>query len=157
MANTFITLEGKRKLEAELVHLTRVERPIIIEAIEVARAHGDLRENAEYHAAKEKQSMVEGRIQVISSKLATAEVIDPSKIKEKKIVFGATITLLNTDTEDKIKYQIVGDDEIDISKGKISFLTPISKALIGKNVGDLVNIQIPKGEVEYEVLKIEYV
>jgi transcription elongation factor GreA len=152
-----LTLNGKKKLEEEYQRLLRFERPSVIAAIEEARAHGDLRENAEYHAAKEKQGFVEGRIADISSKLANAEIIDPSTIKESKIVFGATIHLLNVNSDEKIKYQIVGEDEVDISKGKISVMTPIAKALIGKRQGDVVTVNIPKGEVEYEILKIEYV
>ena len=153
---TVITVKGKILLEAELKRLVEVERPKVIRAIEEARAHGDLSENAEYSAAKEKQSFVEGRIAEISSKMATFEVIDPSLLKLDKIVFGATVNLLNIETDEKIKYQIVGQDEADISKGMISIMSPIARAMIGKFEGDIIIVKSPRGEVEYEVLKIEY-
>ena len=153
---TVITVKGKILLETELKRLIEIERPKVIRAIEEARAHGDLSENAEYSAAKEKQSFVEGRIAEISSKMATFEVIDPSLLKLDKIVFGATVNLLNVETDEKIKYQIVGQDEADISKGMISIMSPIARAMIGRFEGDVIIVKSPKGEVEYEVLKIEY-
>ena len=153
---TVITVKGKILLEVELKRLIEIERPKVIRAIEEARAHGDLSENAEYSAAKEKQSFVEGRIAEISSKMATFEVIDPSLLKLDKIVFGATVTMLNVETNENIKYQIVGQDEADISKGMISIMSPIARAMIGKFEGDIIIVKSPKGEVEYEVLKIEY-
>lgn len=152
-----ITVKGKMQLEAELKKLKEVERPIVIKAIEEARAHGDLSENAEYSAAKEKQSFVEGRIAEISSRLADCQVIDPSTLKTDKIVFSATVTMLNIETDEKIKYQIVGQDEADVSKGMISIMSPIARAMIGKLEGDIVVVKSPKGEIEYEILKIEYV
>ncbi|MCX6113260.1 MAG: transcription elongation factor GreA [Proteobacteria bacterium] len=151
-----ITIKGKIQLELELKRLIEVERPKVIRAIEEARAHGDLSENAEYAAAKERQSFVEGRISDISSKLATFEVIDPSNLKLDKIAFGATVTVLNVEADEKIKYQIVGQDEADISKGMISIMSPIARAMIGKFEGDIIIVKSPKGEVEYEILKIEY-
>ena len=153
---SIITVKGKILLETELKRLVEVERPKVIRAIEEARAHGDLSENAEYAAAKEKQSFVEGRIAEISSKMATFEVIDPSLLKLDKIVFGATVTMLNVETNENIKYQIVGQDEADISKGMISIMSPIARAMIGRFEGDVIIVKSPKGEVEYEVLKIEY-
>jgi transcription elongation factor GreA len=150
-----ITLKGKKALEQELKKLINEERPSVIKAIAEARAHGDLSENAEYSAAKEKQSFVEGRIAQISSRLASCEVIDPSTIKSDKVMFGATVTVLNLDTEEKSTYQIVGQDEANAEKGSISLLSPISRALISKKVGDITTVKIPKGEAEYEILQIE--
>jgi len=152
-----ITLKGKIRLEAELKRLIEIERPMVINAIEEARAHGDLSENAEYSAAKEKQSFVEGRISEISSRLATDQVVDPTTITSDKVVFGATVTVLNVETEEKIKYQIVGKDEADVTKGMISVMSPIARAMIGKFEDDLITVVTPKGEIEYEILKIEYV
>jgi transcription elongation factor GreA len=152
-----ITLKGKQKLEAELRRLIDKERPVIIRAIEEARAHGDLSENAEYAAAKERQSFVEGRISEISSKLATFQAIDPTTLTSDKIMFGATVTVQNLASEDKIKYQIVGQDEADVTKGMISLMSPIARAMIGRFEGDLITVITPKGEAEYEILKIEYV
>lgn len=152
-----ITLKGKRLLEQELKKLIEVERPSVIKAIAEARAHGDLSENAEYAAAKEKQSFVEGRISQISSRIASCEVIDPSTIKSDKVMFGATVTVLNLDTDERSKYQIVGQDEANAERGSISLLSPISRALIGKKVGDITTVKIPKGEAEYEILQIEYI
>ncbi len=152
-----ITLKGKKLLEQELKKLIEVERPSVIKAIAEARAHGDLSENAEYAAAKEKQSFVEGRISQISSRIASCEVIDPSTIKSDKVMFGATVTVLNLDTDERSKYQIVGQDEANAENGSISLLSPISRALIGKKVGDITTVKIPKGEAEYEILQIEYI
>ena len=151
-----MTLEGRKRLEEELKRLTHVERPAVIAAIEEARGHGDLSENADYSAAKERQGFVEGRIQDIGGKLALAEVIDPSKIKSNKIVFGATVTLNDVDQDKEVIYQIVGMDEADIKKGKVAIGSPIARAMIGKEVGDEIVVHAPKGEVNYEVLKIEY-
>ncbi len=153
----FITTEGKKKLEIELKRLLEVDRPAVIDAIEEARAHGDLSENAEYAAARERQGFIEGRIAELKSKLASLQVLDPSKIKESKIVFGATVTIQNLETGDISKYQIVGPDEADVSKGTISIMSPIARALIGKTEGDDALVNTPKGEMEYEIKKIEYV
>lgn len=151
-----MTLEGKKALEEQLKNLKEKERPAIIKAIEVALAHGDLSENAEYHSAKEKQGFIESTIAVISSKIADAEVIDTSKIKSDKVTFGANVSLENLDTGDNIKYRIVGEDEADIKKGLVSILSPIARALVGKREGDIAVVRTPRGEVEYEILKIEY-
>ena len=152
-----MTALGKRRLDEELKQLMTVERPSVVKAIEVARGHGDLSENADYSAAKERQGFIEGRIGEINSKLARAQVIDPSTIRSEKIVFGATVKLEETETSKKITYQIVGVDEADIKIGKISVTSPLARALIGKAVGDEVVVQAPKGSIEYSVLDIEYV
>jgi transcription elongation factor GreA len=151
-----MTVRGKKLLDEELKHLMTVERPTIVKAIEVARGHGDLSENADYSAAKERQGFIEGRIQDINGKLARAQVIDPSTIKSDKIVFGATVVVLETETDKKLTYQIVGVDEADIKSGKVGITSPIARALIGKSEGDEVVVHAPKGEVHYEVLKIRY-
>ncbi|MBP7844623.1 MAG: transcription elongation factor GreA [Proteobacteria bacterium] len=151
-----LTIAGKEALEAELKRLKGVERPAIIQAIEVARANGDLSENADYQFAKEKQSFIEGRILDIGDKLARAEVIDPSKIQAEKVVFGATVTLVDEDGKQR-RYQIVGEPEADLEKGKISVSSPISRALLGKLAGDEAIVRSPKGEVVYEVSKVEYI
>jgi transcription elongation factor GreA len=151
-----ITVTGKAKLEAELKHLLQEERPSIIKAIEEARAQGDISENAEYEAAKERQSMVEGRIAEIQSQIATAEVINPAEIKADRVVFGATVTIADVESEEKVTYQIVGVDEADVKSGKISIMSPIARALIGKKISDVVTVHSPKGEKEYEVLSFKY-
>jgi transcription elongation factor GreA len=150
-----ITVEGKKALEDELRHLKSVERPRVIEAIAVARAHGDLSENAEYSAAREKQGFIEGRIMEIGDKLARAEVIDPSQISSDRIVFGATVTVAD-DTGKNIIYQIVGETEGDLSKGKLSVKAPMARVLLGKHVGDEAVLKTPRGETSYEIVKIEY-
>ena len=151
-----ITSRGKAALEEELKHLKSVERPTIIEAIALAREQGDLSENAEYSSAREKQSFIEGRILDIGDKLARAEVIDPAGVHSTKIVFGATVNLLDEDGK-KVKYQIVGEPEADLSKGRISVKSPIALALLGKLPGDEAVVRSPKGEVVYEIVDIEYV
>ncbi len=151
-----ITVQGKAKLEEELKRLIHVERPNVIKAIEEARAHGDISENAEYEAAKERQAMIEGRIGEIQGMLAGAEVIDPSQIKSDKIVFGATVELLDLETDEEVTYQIVGVDEADVKEGKISILSPLARSLIGKTKGDVVQVKSPKGEKEYEVLNFYF-
>jgi transcription elongation factor GreA len=151
-----MTVRGKKMLDEELKHLMTVERPTIVKAIEVARGHGDLSENADYSAAKERQGFIEGRIQDINGKLARAQVIDPSTIRSEKIVFGATVVVLETESEKQITYQIVGVDEADIKSGKVGISSPIARALIGKSAGDEVIVHAPKGQVHYEVLKIKY-
>jgi transcription elongation factor GreA len=150
-----LTLSGKLALEEELRHLKNVERPLIIEAIAEARSHGDLSENADYQAAKEKQAFIEGRIQDIGDKLARAEIIDPTTIKSEKVVFGATVTLENPEGS-TVVYQIVGEPEANIEKKKLSLSSPLAKAIINKEVGDEVQVQSPKGKVAYTVVEIEY-
>lgn len=151
-----MTVLGKKALDEELKHLTTVERPRVVRAIEEARAHGDISENADYSSAKERQSFIEGRIQEISGKLARAQVIDPSTIDSDKIVFGATVVLEDQESEKSVTYQIVGVDESDIKKGKIGITSPIARALIGKSEGDEVVVDAPKGKVHYTVLEISY-
>lgn len=151
-----VTVEGKRLLEEELKRLTSVERPAVIQAIEVARAHGDLKENAEYAAAKEKQSFIEGRIQYLNGVLSNAQVINPASLNFPHIVFGATVSLSDTDSGQSICYQIVGADEANIQLGKISVASPLARSLIGKKAGDEVVVQTPKGRSTYEIEEIEY-
>lgn len=152
-----MTLQGKVLLEEELHQLKSVDRPKIIEAIATARALGDLKENAEYHSAREQQSFLEGRIREIESKLSEAQVIDVTQISNQgKVIFGSTVTLENSDSGEKVKYQIVGEDESDISQGKISIASPIARALIGKMVDDFVEVQIPSGEVMYDIIAVDY-
>lgn len=151
-----MTPTGKKKLEQELERLMKQERPAVIKAIEEARAHGDLKENSEYKYAKERQGFIEGRIQEINHTLATAEVINPKTIKAEHIVFGATVKVQNLDSNEEITYQIVGKDEADPNDGKISVSSPIAKALIGKHVGAIVDVKVPKGDVSFEVLQIKY-
>ncbi len=151
-----MTKQGHEALKEELQHLKSVRRPQVIEAISVARAHGDLSENAEYHAAKDEQGFLEGRIKDLEDKLARAEVIDPARLDTDHIVFGATVTLAEGESGKEVTYQIVGIDEADISKGKISVSSPIARALIGKQEGDIAVVQAPGGEKEYEILGIRY-
>lgn len=151
-----ITVLGKAKLETELKKLLTEERPSVIRAIEEARAQGDISENAEYESAKERQALVEGRIAEIQNKLVTAEVIDPTQIKADNIVFGAHVTIMDTETEEEVTYQIVGVDESDVKLGKVSIMSPIARALIGKKTGDIVLVSSPKGEKEYEVIQFQY-
>lgn len=151
-----ITKAGLEKLKAELQHLTAVERPAIQKAIAEAREHGDLRENAEYHAAKERQGFIEGRIQELNARLPRLQVVNPADQDSDTIVFGAKVTLENLDTGDTLHYQIVGPDEADLKAHRISFQTPIAKALIGKGVGDVVTVQIPRGMIEVEITDVEY-
>lgn len=151
-----MTASGYVGLEAELKNLKSVERPAIIVAIAEARAHGDLSENAEYHAAKERQSFIEGRILELEDKISRAQVIDVSKLSGKVVKFGATVTVVDEDTEKKSKYQIVGDIEADFSKGLISISSPLARALIGKSVGDSVDVNTPGGGRTYEIAKVEW-
>ena len=151
-----ITKSGLDKLKAELQHLTAVERPAIQKAIAEARAHGDLRENAEYHAAKERQSFIEARIQEINGRLPRLHVVDTTRSATDLIAFGARVTMENLDTGDTLHYQIVGPDEANLKESRISFQTPIAKALIGKAVGDVVKVQIPKGQIEVVITGVEY-
>ena len=153
-----LTAAGAERLKDELRELKTVKRPAVIEAIATARDHGDLKENAEYHAAKEQQGFIEARIRDLEERLSSAEIIDPSKVHANgKIVFGATVELLNVETSDEVRYQIVGELEADVASGLISIASPIARALIGKCDGDAVVVDTPGGEVEYEVVAIEYV
>jgi transcription elongation factor GreA len=147
-----ITLKGKLVLENELKKLLQVDRPSVIKAIEEARGHGDLSENADYDAAKERQAYIEYRISDIQGKLANAEVVDTTALKSDKIIFGATVKLEDADSEEKVTYMIVGEDEADVKVGKISVFSPLARSIIGKRKGDLVEFRSPKGEKEYEVL-----
>lgn len=147
--------EGFDILEAELKNLKSVERPAVVDAIEEARGHGDLSENAEYHAAKEKQGHIEGRIMELEGKLSRAEVIDPKSLSGDRVMFGATITLIDEDDKEVV-YQIVGADQGDVKAGRISFKSPIARALIGRKLDDEVEVKTPGGERYYEVTKIEY-
>lgn len=151
-----MTIKGKALLDAELRRLIHEERPAVIRAIEEARSHGDISENAEYDAAKDRQSMIEGRIGEIQGKLSQAEVIDPSQIKSETVVFGATVHLTDLENDEKAHYQIVGLDEADVKKGLISILSPMARALIGKRKGDNVVVQSPKGDREYEIISFEF-
>jgi transcription elongation factor GreA len=151
-----ITVNGQKKLRDELDFLTNIERPKIIDSISVAREHGDLKENAEYHAAREQQSFVEGRIKDIKLKLSNAEIVDPKKITSSKVVFSATVILFDFDNEKEITYSIVGDDEADIKKSMISINSPIARALIGKEENDVASVETPSGKKEFEILNISY-
>lgn len=151
-----VTKEGYARMEAELKELKTVVRPEIIQAIADAREHGDLKENAEYHAARERQSFTEGRIKELEYKVSAADVIDVSKLGGEKVVFGATVTVLDEDTEEETTYQIVGDDEADLASGKLSFSAPISRALIGKTKGDSVEVTTPKGTRYYEIISVSF-
>ena len=152
-----MTATGFKRLETELEQLKNVERHAIIAAIAEARAHGDLSENAEYHAAKEKQSFIEGRVMELEDQIGRAEIIDISKLSGSSVKFGATVTLVDEDTDEKRKYQIVGDVESDAKKGRISISSPIARALIGKSKGDTVEVAAPGGARSYEILKVEFV
>ena len=151
-----ITVNGEKKLREELDRLTNIERPRIIDAISTAREHGDLKENAEYHAAKEQQSFAEGRIQDIKLKLSNSEIVDPKKITSSKVVFSAKVDLYDFEKEIEATYSIVGDDEADIKISLISVNSPIARSLIGKQKGDTVFAETPSGKKEFEILKISY-
>ena len=153
-----LTVAGAEKLKAELQQLKSVARPEVIAAIAEARSHGDLSENAEYEAAKDKQGFIEGRIAELESKLSHAQIIDPKEIHaEGKIVFGATVTVSDLETDEEATYQIVGDDEADIKIGKISVNSPIARAMIGKEEGDVAEVQAPSGVREYDILNVQYI
>jgi len=153
-----MTIEGAERLRAELKQLKSVDRPRITQAIAEARAHGDLKENAEYHAAKEQQGLSEARIREIESKLADAQVIDVTQIKPTgKVIFGVTVHLLNLDTDKTVIYRIVGEDEADLKQGKLSVASPMARALIGKSEGDEVVVNAPSGAIEYEIQRIEHI
>lgn len=148
---------GAEALEVELEQLKRVERPRIIAAIAEAREHGDLKENAEYHAAREEQGFAEGRIKELEAKLSAAQVIDVRKMENTgKVIFGSTVTVENIDTEEETVWMIVGEDEADLTHGKISYVSPVARALIGKEEGDEASVQAPGGETIYEIIKVEY-
>ena len=152
-----MTGEGYQALDEELKRLKSVERPNVIAAIAEARSHGDLSENAEYHAAKERQGWIEGRIAVIEDQMARAQVIDVSKLSGSQIKFGATVSVVDEDTEEEARYQIVGEHEADVKQGKISVTSPLARGMIGKEVGDVVEINTPAGVKAYEILKLEWV
>ena len=157
MQKSPMTVHGEAALREELDRLKKQDRPKVIAAIAEAREHGDLKENAEYHAAREQQGFIEGRIQDIEAKLSNAQVIDISKIPSAdKVIFGATVTIINMDSEAMVTYTIVGDDEANVKSNKISYQSPIARALIGKEIGDVVAVQTPGGEVEYEIDEVHY-
>ena len=157
MAKVPMTVQGAERLKGELQRLKTVERPSVIQAIAEARSHGDLSENADYDAAKERQGFIEGRIAEVESKLANAQVIDPASLDaDGRVVFGATVDLEDATSGDKVTYQIVGDDEADIKHGKISVSSPIARALIGKSEGDTADVQAPGGVRSYDVLAVRY-
>ena len=151
-----MTGEGYSALDEELKRLKSVERPNVIAAISEARSHGDLSENAEYHAAKERQGWIEGRIAEIEDKISRAQVIDVSKLSGSQVKFGATVTVVDEDTEDEARYQIVGEHEADVKQGRISVTSPIARSLIGKEKGDVVEVNTPGGVKAYEILKVEW-
>jgi transcription elongation factor GreA len=153
-----MTVTGAERLREEVEHLKRVERPRISKAIAEAREHGDLRENAEYHAAREQQSFVEGRISDIESKLSAAQVIDITAITPgDKVIFGATVEILNIETDETLRYQIVGEDEASVKESKISVTSPMARSLVGKEVGDVVVVRTPGGDTEYEIVRVLHV
>ena len=152
-----LTLQGAQRLRAELEELKSVKRPAVINAISEARAHGDLKENAEYHAAREQQGLIEGRIQQLESELSHADVIDVSKLDVgDRVVFGATVTIADVETDEERRYQIVGDLEADIKQGLIAISSPVARALIGKHAGDSITIEAPAGAREYEIVDVSY-
>ncbi len=151
-----MTVRGRDLLNKELKNLLQVERPKAIKAIEEARGHGDLSENADYDAAKERQGFIESRISEIQAKLASAEVINPAEVRSDKVVFGATVTIVDLDTDKESTYQLVGIDEADIKQGLLSVFSPLGRALIGKRGGDTVEVQSPRGDKEYEIVDFEF-
>ena len=151
-----MTAEGHARLETELKRLKTVERPDVIKSLSAAREHGDLAENAEYHAARERQSFIEGRVRELEDKLRRAEVIDVSKLSGKDVKFGATVTLADEETDEKKTYQLVGADEADVNDGRLSITSPVARALIGRGIGDSVHVNTPNGGRSYEVIKINY-
>ncbi len=158
MAKVPMTVEGEERLRAELGHLKSVVRPQIVEAIAEARAHGDLKENAEYHAAKDQQGFSEGRIKEIEGKLGDAQVIDITRITPTgKVIFGTTVTLLDIADDSEKRYRIVGEDEADIKEQKISVMSPLARAMVGKSEGDAIVVQTPNGEHEYEIERVEHI
>lgn len=151
-----MTAEGYRVLDDQLKQLKSVERPSVISAISEAREHGDLSENAEYHAAKERQGWIEGQIAEIEDRISRAQVIDVSKLNGNQVMFGATVTVVDEDTEEESRYQIVGEHEADVKAGKVSVASPIARSLISKEVGDVVEVNTPGGVKAYEILKVEW-
>lgn len=151
-----MTREGYQRLQEELKRLIRVDRPTVVQAIAEARGHGDLSENAEYEAAKDRQGFIEGRIKELNDKIARAQVIDPADLDSDKVVFGATVTLFDSDSSSEVTYQIVGEDEADIKAGKISVTSPVGKALIGHRLDDEVRIKVPSGLKIYEIIEIKF-
>jgi transcription elongation factor GreA len=151
-----MTAGGYASLEVELKKLKHTERPSVIKAIEEARAHGDLKENAEYHAAKELQGMIEGRIKMIEGSISRSEIIDPTELSGTKVLFASTVTIADEDDKETT-YQLVGVDEADVAAGKISFSSPIGRALIGRNIGDEVEVKTPGGETYYEIMKVVFI
>ena len=151
-----MTAEGHARLETELKRLKTVERPDVIKSLSAAREHGDLAENAEYRAARERQSFIEGRVRELEDKLSRAEVIDVSKLSGKDVKFGATVTLADEETDEKKTYQLVGADEADVNNGRLSITSPVARALIGRGIGDSVHVNTPNGGRSYEVIKINY-
>jgi transcription elongation factor GreA len=151
-----MTPAGYARLRAELKQIKEVDRPENVRDIETALGHGDLRENAEYHAAKERQAQLDARMRYLESRIGMAQVIDPETVKEDKVTFGATVTMLDVENDQKVVYRIVGEDESDADKGKISLGAPIARAMLGKRAGDEVLVKLPKGDREYEVVRIEY-
>jgi transcription elongation factor GreA len=152
-----MTVEGYKTLDETLKHLKTAERPAVIAAIAEARSHGDLSENAEYHAAKERQGWIEGQIAEIEDRMARAQVIDVSKLSGSQVKFGATVSLVDEDTEEEARYQIVGEHEADVKRGRVSITSPIARAIIGKEMGDVVEVTTPGGAKSYEILKVEWV
>ena len=153
-----ITVNGLKKLKLELEDLKNIQRPKVVEAIAEARSHGDLKENAEYHAAKEQQGLIEGRVLIINDLIARANVIDVTKIENNgRVIFGSTVKLKDLETDKKINYKLVGQDEADIKKNLIFFKSPIGKALVGKDKGEMVTVNTPSGEKNFEILDVEYV
>lgn len=152
-----MTASGYKTLEAELKRLKTEERPAVIKAIAEAREHGDLSENAEYHAARERQSFIEGRVREIEDKMGRAEVIDVSKLSGEQVKFGATVGLADEETDEERSYQIVGADEADVAVGRLSITSPLARALIGKNIGETVHVNTPGGQRDYEITSIEFV
>lgn len=151
-----MTADGYVRLEEELKHLRGTERPAIIRAIAEAREHGDISENAEYHAARERQSFIEGRVAELEDKISRAEIIDVTKLTGKQVKFGATVTLIDEDTEEKAVYQIVGEDEADIKAKRLAITSPLARALVGKSVGDTVEVTTPGGSKSYEISKVAF-
>jgi len=152
-----MTAAGYQRLQEELKHLKQVERPAVIRAIAEAREHGDLSENAEYHAARERQSFIEGRVLEIEDRLSRAEIIDVTKLSGDSVKFGATVTLADEDTDEESTYQLVGQDEADVKEGRLSISAPLSRSLIGKSVGDVVEVTTPNGSKSYEIIQVQYV
>ena len=156
MSKIPMTAEGFQRLEEELRNLKQTERPAVIRAIAEAREHGDLSENAEYHAARERQSFIEGRVAELEDKIARAEIIDVSKLSGKQVMFGATVTVVDEDTDEKASYQIVGPDEADVKARRLSITSPLARALIGKKVGDSVEVTTPNGSKSYDIVRVAF-